>query len=160
MPEGVVLLPTEYLRYLGQLRLELLETHDIGPLALHPLVQLGGTRANAVDVPGGEFHNGILRDARLLGFAQTCRSVSNGIAWRSSLEDESVCCPAAARALSTGGPYDHGPRLASDAHSRTHHASGLGLLGIEGLIERRRNGAVHRTRQRFPFMRRAPSAHG
>jgi len=42
MPEGVVLLPTEYLRYLGQLRLELLETHDVGPLALHPLVQLGG----------------------------------------------------------------------------------------------------------------------
>src|SRR5687768_16509036 len=38
------------------LGLELLQAHDVGPLALEPLLNLRGTRANAVDVPGGDLH--------------------------------------------------------------------------------------------------------
>src|SRR5439155_19070556 len=44
---------------LGNLRklgLQLLQAHDVGLVALHPLAKLRLARADAVDVPGGDFH--------------------------------------------------------------------------------------------------------
>ena len=48
----------------GDLRrrgLQLLEAHDVGPIALQPLAQLSGARANAIDVPRRDFHVRIIR---------------------------------------------------------------------------------------------------
>src|SRR3954470_10479577 len=56
VPEGMVLRPLDDLWHLGQLRLQLLETYHIRLFALHPLVQLCGTRAYPVDVPRSDFH--------------------------------------------------------------------------------------------------------
>src|SRR2546427_13123836 len=47
----------------GDLRrggLQLLQADDVGPIALQPLAQLRGAGANAVHVPGRDFHVGMI----------------------------------------------------------------------------------------------------
>jgi hypothetical protein len=52
----VVVLELDLLGDLRGFRLEFLNAHDVRPVALHPLAQLRLARADAVDVPGGDFH--------------------------------------------------------------------------------------------------------
>ena len=56
VPVRVVVLELHLLRNLRRLSLQLLQAHDVRPVALHPLAKLRLARADAVDVPGGDFH--------------------------------------------------------------------------------------------------------
>src|SRR5258708_16885526 len=56
VPVGAVVLELDLLGNLRGFRLQLLQAHDVGTLALHPLAKLSLARADAVDVPGGDFH--------------------------------------------------------------------------------------------------------
>src|SRR5207237_3315554 len=56
VPISVVVLELHLLGNLPSLRLQLLQAHHVRAVALHPLAQLHLARADAVDVPGGDFH--------------------------------------------------------------------------------------------------------
>ena len=60
MPEHVVILELALGRDLGRLGLQLLEADDVGPVARQPFAELGLARADAVHVPGCDFHATIL----------------------------------------------------------------------------------------------------
>jgi hypothetical protein len=51
----VVLVELALLRDLRRLGLQLLQADDVGLIAREPLAELRGARADAVDVPGGDF---------------------------------------------------------------------------------------------------------
>jgi hypothetical protein len=52
----MILVDLAQLRELTPLGLQLLQAHDVRPLALQPFPELGCTGAYAIDVPGGDFH--------------------------------------------------------------------------------------------------------
>jgi hypothetical protein len=56
MPEGVIILPLDDFRHLGQLRLQFLETDHVRALTLQPFLDLSGAGADAVHIPRGDFH--------------------------------------------------------------------------------------------------------
>ena len=56
VPVDVIVRELAALGDLRGLRLQLLQAHDVGPVALQPLAELRLARADAVDVPGGNFH--------------------------------------------------------------------------------------------------------
>jgi len=56
VPVRVVVLELDLLGNLRKLGLQLLQAHDVRPVALHPFAKLRLARAHAVDVPGGDFH--------------------------------------------------------------------------------------------------------
>src|SRR5712692_6558453 len=58
VPISVVVPELDLLGNLRGLRLQLLQAHHVRVVALHPLAQLHLARADAVDVPGGDFHRG------------------------------------------------------------------------------------------------------
>src|SRR2546425_900202 len=58
MPVRVVVIELDLLGNLRRLSLQLLQAHDVRPVALHPFAKLRLARADPVDVPGGDFHFG------------------------------------------------------------------------------------------------------
>src|SRR5918999_4802466 len=50
------------LRNLIRFSLQLLQAHDVGLLAIQPLPELGSAGADAVDVPGSDFHTTASRE--------------------------------------------------------------------------------------------------
>ena len=56
MPVAPVLLELAGLGDLGQLRFQLLQADDVGPLSPQPFGDLRLPGPNAVDIPGGDFH--------------------------------------------------------------------------------------------------------
>src|SRR5207245_5255981 len=56
VPVRLLVLQFDLLGNLRRLRLQLLQAHDVWPVALHPFAQLRLACADAVDVPGGDFH--------------------------------------------------------------------------------------------------------
>jgi len=62
VPVRVILGELAFVRDLRRLGLQFLETHHVRSLALEPLSDLGGTRPDAVHIPGGDFHAVDYRD--------------------------------------------------------------------------------------------------
>ena len=62
VPARVILGELAFVRDLRRLGLQFLETHHVRSLALEPLSDLGGTRPDAVHIPGGDFHAVDYRD--------------------------------------------------------------------------------------------------
>ena len=60
VPVRMVLVEPALGRDLGGGCLELLEADHVRPIALQPLAQLRGAGPNAVDVPGRDFHAGMI----------------------------------------------------------------------------------------------------
>src|SRR5204863_9347637 len=60
VPVRMVLVERALGRDLGGGCLELLEADPVRPIALQPLAQLRGAGPNAVDVPGRDFHAGMI----------------------------------------------------------------------------------------------------
>jgi hypothetical protein len=56
VPEHVVVLELALRRHLRGLRLELLQAYDVRTVARQPLAKLRLARADAIDVPGRDFH--------------------------------------------------------------------------------------------------------
>ena len=56
VPEHVVVVELALQRDLPELGLQLLQAHDVGPVAREPFAELRLARADAVDVPGGDLH--------------------------------------------------------------------------------------------------------
>src|SRR5690606_31368031 len=56
VPVRVVVVTPALLRHLRGLGLQLLEAHDVGPVALEPLADLRGARTDPVHVPGSDLH--------------------------------------------------------------------------------------------------------
>src|SRR5690349_9856430 len=56
VPVRVILGEVAHLRDLCRFGLQFLQTYHVRSLALEPLPHLGRTRADAVDIPGGDFH--------------------------------------------------------------------------------------------------------
>src|SRR6266702_4111961 len=67
VPEGVVIGKLAAVRHLIGARLDLLQAHDVRPVALEPVAELRLARADSVDVPRGDLHGTIpvyLSDSR------------------------------------------------------------------------------------------------
>src|SRR5262249_43677378 len=74
VPEHVVVLELALLGDLRGLGLELLQAHDVRPIAQQPLAYLRLARADAVDVPGRDLHGGASAAATRLRWPRSRRA--------------------------------------------------------------------------------------
>ena len=72
VPVDVVVVEVAARGNLRDFGFEFLQAHDVGLVAVHPFAELGFARANAIDVPGGDFHGGILAARNGAGSRSGC----------------------------------------------------------------------------------------